>query len=227
MFIARNHTLNLSTNLDSEDLGIFIHYEPQYRRGKCSVENLEAKRCWEKKGGSDRAEANLGISFPITCDATRRQINNFRSSITSSTKLSFHTSQLSQTSRRAGISTWHLQLPWRFLVAVCSPNNPSMNRQVLKSMIVPKKPIKKLPTSVEVTDKTTVQDVKENLAKRAGGWDPNRFGLYEPEKKKLLKDRRALISQQQSIISGKEILVKDLGMFLRIPLLPNLRIHRS
>lgn len=102
-----------------------------------------------------------------------------------------------------------------------------MNRQVLKSMIVPKKPIKKLPTSVEVTDKTTVQDVKENLAKRAGGWDPNRFGLYEPEKKKLLKDRRALISQQQSIISGKEILVKDLGMFLRIPLLPNLRIHRS
>jgi very-long-chain enoyl-CoA reductase len=81
-------------------------------------------------------------------------------------------------------------------------------------MIVPKKPIKKLPTSVEVTDKTTVQDVKENLARRAGGWDPNRFGLYEPEKKKLLKDRRALISQQQSILSGKEILVKDLGMCL-------------
>jgi very-long-chain enoyl-CoA reductase len=81
-------------------------------------------------------------------------------------------------------------------------------------MIVPKKPIKKLPASIEVTDKTTVQDVKENLAKRAGEWDPNRFGLYEPEKKKLLKDRRALISQQQSILSGKEILVKDLGMCL-------------
>ncbi len=58
-----------------------------------------------------------------------------------------------------------------------------------------------------------MQDVKENLAKRAGGWDPNRFGLYEPEKKKLLKDRRALISQQESIVSGKEILIKDLGMF--------------
>lgn len=77
---------------------------------------------------------------------------------------------------------------------------------------VPKKPIKKLPTSIEITDKTTVQDVKDNLAKRAGGWDPNRFGLYEPEKKKLLKDRRALISQQESVLSGKEILVKDLGI---------------
>ncbi|KAE9376201.1 hypothetical protein N431DRAFT_464243 [Stipitochalara longipes BDJ] len=76
---------------------------------------------------------------------------------------------------------------------------------------IPKKPIKKLPTSIEITDKTTVQDVKDNLAKRAGGWDPNRFGLYEPEKKKLLKDRRALITRQESVLGAKEILVKDLG----------------
>jgi very-long-chain enoyl-CoA reductase len=85
---------------------------------------------------------------------------------------------------------------------------------------VPKKPIKKLPTSIEITDKTTVQDVKDTLAKRAGGWDPNRFGLYEPEKKKLLKDRRALISQQESVVSGKEILVKDLGMPPSHPRIP-------
>ncbi|PMD45850.1 steroid alpha reductase-like protein [Hyaloscypha variabilis F] len=78
----------------------------------------------------------------------------------------------------------------------------------------PKKPIKKLPTSIEITDTTTVQDVKDNLAKRAGGWDPNRFGLYEPEKKKLLKDRKALISKQESVLGGKEILVKDLGLQL-------------
>ena len=76
---------------------------------------------------------------------------------------------------------------------------------------VAKKPIRRLPTSIEITDKTTVQDVKETLAKRAGGWDPNRFGLYEPEKKKLLKDRRAIVSQQAEVMSGKEILVKDLG----------------
>jgi len=31
----------------------------------------------KKKGGSDRAEANLGTFFPITCDATRRQNQQF------------------------------------------------------------------------------------------------------------------------------------------------------
>jgi very-long-chain enoyl-CoA reductase len=74
-----------------------------------------------------------------------------------------------------------------------------------------KKPIKKLPTTIEVTDKTTVQDVKNQLAKQAGGWDPERFGLFDPEKKKILKDRKALISKQQDVIASKEILVKDLG----------------
>jgi len=74
-----------------------------------------------------------------------------------------------------------------------------------------KKPIKKLPTSVEITEKTTVQDVKEILAKQAGGKDPNRFGLFDPEKKKILKDRKALLSQQKEVMAGKELLVKDLG----------------
>lgn len=73
----------------------------------------------------------------------------------------------------------------------------------------PKKPIKKLPTSIEITEKTTVQDVKEKLAK-PGGWDPERFGIYDSDKK-LLKDRRAIVSQQESIGSGSEISVKDLG----------------
>jgi len=31
----------------------------------------------KKKGGSDGAEANLGTFFPITCDATRRQNQQF------------------------------------------------------------------------------------------------------------------------------------------------------
>ncbi|KAF8852893.1 steroid alpha reductase-like protein [Acephala macrosclerotiorum] len=74
-----------------------------------------------------------------------------------------------------------------------------------------KKPIKKLPTSIEVTDKTTVQDVKNQLAKQAGGIDPERLGLFDPEKKKILKDRRAFVSQHQDVMGGKEILVKDLG----------------
>ncbi|KAG0646127.1 enoyl reductase [Hyphodiscus hymeniophilus] len=73
------------------------------------------------------------------------------------------------------------------------------------------KPIKKLPTSVEITDKTTVQDVKDILAKQAGGKDPNRLGILDPEKKKILKDRKALMSQQKEVMAGKEILIKDLG----------------
>ncbi|PQE12481.1 3-oxo-5-alpha-steroid 4-dehydrogenase protein [Rutstroemia sp. NJR-2017a BBW] len=57
----------------------------------------------------------------------------------------------------------------------------------------PRQPIKRLPTSIEINEKTTVQDVKEQLAKQAGGWDPNRFGLFDPTTKKILKDRKALV----------------------------------
>ncbi len=90
--------------------------------------------------------------------------------------------------------------------------SPAKCVTVTDSIAAPKKPIKKLPTSIEITDKTTVQDVKDKLAKQAGGWDPNRFGLFDPVNKKILKDRKALISQQKDVISVKEVLVKDLGM---------------
>jgi very-long-chain enoyl-CoA reductase len=75
-----------------------------------------------------------------------------------------------------------------------------------------KTPIKKLPNSIQITDKTTVQDVKDILAKQAGGRDPNRFGLFDPEKKKILKDRKAFVIQSKEVMTGKEILVKDLGI---------------
>lgn len=42
--------------------------------------------------------------------------------------------------------------------------------------------------------------------------DPERLGIYDAEKKKLLKDRKALLTSSQDVMSGKEILVKDLGM---------------
>lgn len=89
---------------------------------------------------------------------------------------------------------------------------PSLNCTSLTKVTAPKKPIKKLPTTVDITDKTTVQDVKEMLAKQAGGKDPNRLGIFDPEKKKILKDRKALISQHKEVMAGKEILIKDLGM---------------
>ena len=68
-----------------------------------------------------------------------------------------------------------------------------------------------MPTSIVVTDQTTVQDVKDQLASAAGGRDPNRFGLFDPDKKKILKDRKALVNQNKEVVAGKEILVKDLG----------------
>jgi very-long-chain enoyl-CoA reductase len=78
----------------------------------------------------------------------------------------------------------------------------------------PRQPIKRLPTSIEINEKTTVQDVKDQLAKQAGGWDPNRFGLFDPATKKILKDRKALVNQSKEVMAGKEILVKDLGIYL-------------
>lgn len=62
-----------------------------------------------------------------------------------------------------------------------------------------------------------MQDVKDTLAKQAGGWDPNRFGLFDPVQKKILKDRKALVSQLQDVMSVKEVLVKDLGTGRLIP----------
>ncbi|KIN02643.1 hypothetical protein OIDMADRAFT_178564 [Oidiodendron maius Zn] len=73
-----------------------------------------------------------------------------------------------------------------------------------------KKPIKRLPSTIEVTDKTTVQDVKNSLAKQIGRMDPNRLGLFDT-KNKILKDRLAIVKQNKELIAGKEILVKDLG----------------
>lgn len=72
-------------------------------------------------------------------------------------------------------------------------------------------PIKNLPASIEVTEKTTVHDVKEQLSRLSGGRDPNRFGLYDSEKKKILKDRKAFILQQSDVVNSGKILVKDLG----------------
>lgn len=77
--------------------------------------------------------------------------------------------------------------------------------------LAPKKPIKRLPTSIEITESTTVQDVKDQLAKQIGGIDPNRLGLFD-SKNKILKDRRAYISQHAEVTSTKEIFVKDLGI---------------
>lgn len=78
-------------------------------------------------------------------------------------------------------------------------------------MIAPRQPVKKLPATIEVTETTTVQDVKDQLSKLTDGRSPHRFGLFDPEKKKTLKDRKALILEIKEVANVREILVKDLG----------------
>ncbi|RDL40168.1 uncharacterized protein BP5553_00147 [Venustampulla echinocandica] len=75
----------------------------------------------------------------------------------------------------------------------------------------PRNPIKKLPANIEITERSTVQDVKDRLGLQAGGMDPERLGICDPEKKKILKDRKALVSQHKEVMAGREILIKDLG----------------
>lgn len=77
----------------------------------------------------------------------------------------------------------------------------------------PKAPIRKLPTEINIDSTTTVEDVKRLVANLAGGKDPNRMGLFPPEKKaSSLKDRKALIIEQKEIMDAGAIAVKDLGL---------------
>jgi hypothetical protein len=68
----------------------------------------------------------------------------------------------------------------------------------------------KLPATIEVTPTTTVQDVKEQIGKAARK-DPNCIGVSDPVKKKILKDRKALILEQKDVADLKEVVIKDLG----------------
>ena len=78
----------------------------------------------------------------------------------------------------------------------------------------PKKPIKKLPTTLEVPHDASVEEIKVLIARETGCDDFNRIGLFDPTTNKTLKDRRALISEEAGVLSKKELLVKDLGTHL-------------
>ncbi|KAH8907059.1 hypothetical protein BR93DRAFT_927916 [Coniochaeta sp. PMI_546] len=76
----------------------------------------------------------------------------------------------------------------------------------------PKQPIKRLPTTIELPKDATAEDAKKIIARAAGVSDFNRIGLFAPDTKKIIKDRKALIAEQQSVMSAGELLVKDLGL---------------
>lgn len=75
----------------------------------------------------------------------------------------------------------------------------------------PKKPIRRLPESVELAPDATVEDAKAAIARVSGFTDYNRIGLYDPVSKQTLKNRRALVRDEEGVISAGELVVKDLG----------------
>lgn len=79
------------------------------------------------------------------------------------------------------------------------------------SCAAPRKPIKKLPTEIELPADATVEDAKISIAKATGIRDYNRIGIFDPSTKKTLKNRHARIAEEPAVVSGGEVLVKDLG----------------
>ncbi|KUI61435.1 Very-long-chain enoyl-CoA reductase [Cytospora mali] len=75
----------------------------------------------------------------------------------------------------------------------------------------PKKPLRKLPPSIEVPKDAEIDDVKKAVARQVGFKDHNRVGLFYPSTKKRIADRRALVRDQEDVTSNGEILVQDLG----------------
>ncbi len=79
-------------------------------------------------------------------------------------------------------------------------------------MVAGKKPIKKLPETIEITAATTVEDAKKQIAKAAGISDFNRVAILDVDKQATYKDRNALLAQQKAVADSYQIMVKDLGM---------------
>ena len=72
--------------------------------------------------------------------------------------------------------------------------------------------IKRLPSSIDVTTATTIEELQQQLAKKAGVSDYNRIGIFDPSTRKIIRDRRAVIGAQENVISLKALLAQDLGM---------------
>ncbi|KAK4166230.1 3-oxo-5-alpha-steroid 4-dehydrogenase-domain-containing protein [Cladorrhinum sp. PSN259] len=76
---------------------------------------------------------------------------------------------------------------------------------------VPKKPIRKLPTTIDLPRDATVEEAKVLIARASGLGDFNRIGLYDPTTKQILKNRKALVRDEEGVSKANELVVKDLG----------------
>ncbi|KAK3314627.1 3-oxo-5-alpha-steroid 4-dehydrogenase-domain-containing protein [Apodospora peruviana] len=75
----------------------------------------------------------------------------------------------------------------------------------------PKQPIRKLPAHLELPRDVNVEDAKALIARLSGISDYNRVGLYSPTTKKTLKNRKALVIDEEGVLASGELIVKDLG----------------
>ncbi|KAI1506640.1 3-oxo-5-alpha-steroid 4-dehydrogenase-domain-containing protein [Biscogniauxia marginata] len=74
-----------------------------------------------------------------------------------------------------------------------------------------RKGLKGLPSSIELPNDATVEDAKRAIARATRTSDFNRIGIFDPVSKKTIKDRKALLREQEPVMRLGEILVKDLG----------------
>ncbi|KAI0484240.1 3-oxo-5-alpha-steroid 4-dehydrogenase-domain-containing protein [Xylariaceae sp. FL0804] len=74
-----------------------------------------------------------------------------------------------------------------------------------------RKGLRNLPPTIELPDDATVEYAKKVIAKATGTSDFNRIGIFDPVSKKTLKDKNALLREQEPVMKHGEILVKDLG----------------
>lgn len=71
--------------------------------------------------------------------------------------------------------------------------------------------MRNLPPTIEITGTTTVEDAKKHVAKAIGMRDFNRIAILEPTKQSIIKNRKALLKDEVTVMQSGEIMVKDLG----------------
>lgn len=74
-----------------------------------------------------------------------------------------------------------------------------------------RKGLKGLPPTIELPDDATVEFTKKEIARATRTSDFNRIGIFDPVSKKTLKDRNAVVREQEPVMKHGEIIVKDLG----------------
>ncbi|KAI1354426.1 3-oxo-5-alpha-steroid 4-dehydrogenase-domain-containing protein [Xylaria sp. FL0043] len=74
-----------------------------------------------------------------------------------------------------------------------------------------RKGLRDLPATLSLPADATVEFTKKEIARATRTPDFNRIGIFDPVSKKTLKDRNALIREQDPVMKHGELIIKDLG----------------